>query len=121
MDVTFKIDGLDLHSVLSTYDVTSEISYVQVITTLDRVRRPIPDAIKRVITFSLFPMTDDESALLYNKLSQHIVAVNYTDPNESADLTKSMYVDSEISQTFALKSVDGKRRYLGGEITLREC
>ena len=121
MDVTFSIDGLDLHSKLSTYEVTAEVSYVQTITTMDGVRYPVPGSQKDAIVFSLFPTTEDEATLLYNKLSQYIVSVNYTNPKSGATSTRSMYVDSEITHTFALKSVDGKRRYLGGEITLREC
>lgn len=121
MDVTFSIDGLDLHSKLSTYEVATEVSYVQTITTMDGVRHPVPGSQKDAIVFSLFPMTEDEATLLYNKLSQYIVSVSYTNPKSGTTLTRSMYVDGEITHTFALKSVDGKRRYLGDTITLREC
>ena len=121
MDVTFSIDGLDLHSKLSTYEVTAEVSYVQIIATMDGVRHPVPGSQKDAIVFSLFPMTEDEATLLYNKLSQYIVSVSYTNPKSGTTLIRSMYVDGEITHTFALKSVDGKRRYLGDTITLREC
>lgn len=120
MDVTFTIDGLDLHDVLSTYEVTAEPSYVEIIETLDHVRHPILGAIKRTVSFSLFPMTEDESTLLYNKLSNYIMPVNFTDPHTGTTYSKSMYIDGEITNSFALKSVDGKRRYLGGTLTLRE-
>lgn len=121
MDVTFSIDGLDLHAKLSTYEVTTEVSYVQTITTMDGVRHPVPGSQKDAIVFSLFPTTEDEATLLYNKLSQYIVSVSYTNPKSGTTLTRSMFVDGDVSLTFALKSIDGKRRYLGGEIILREC
>lgn len=121
MDVTFSLEELDLHNKLSTYEVTTEVSYVQTITTMDGVRHPVPGSQKDAIIFSLFPMTEDEATLLYNKLSQYIISVSYTNPKSGATLTRNMYVDGDITLTFALKSIDGKRRYLGGEITLREC
>lgn len=121
MDVTFSLEELDLHSKLSTYEVTTEVSYVQTITTMDGVRHPVPGSQKDTVVFSLFPMTEDEATLLYGKLSQYVITVTYTDPKSSTTRIRSMFVDGDITHTFALKSIDGKRRYLGGGITLKEC
>lgn len=119
MDVTLVIDGLDLSRKLSTYLVTQEVSYRKVVTTLDDVEHPYPGAVKSVVTFSMLPLTDSESADLYSKLSSLIVNATFTNQHNGMDETKRVRVVSDIESKFLLLSVDGKRRYLGGEIQLR--
>lgn len=68
------------------------------------------------------PMTEKEATALYDALNTFSVTVIYTDPSRNGvTSTKTMRVTSNIEQTFALKSVDGLRRYKGGEIQLREA
>lgn len=104
---------------LSTYTVTQEVYYRNVVTTLDDVEHPYPGAAKSVVTFSLFPLTDSESAELYSKLSNFVFNATFTNPNNGMDETKRVRVTSNVESKFLLLSVDGKRRYRGGEIQLR--
>lgn len=120
MEVTLTINGLDVHKTLSTYDVTKEISYRKVITTLDGVEHPYPAARKTILSFSLFPMTDSESTSLYDALSSALCTVIFTNPHSSMNETRTMRITSNLESVFALLSVDGKRRYKGGTIQLRE-
>ena len=120
MEVTLSINGLDLHRKLSTYTMTKDVSYRKVIITLDEVEHPYPGAQKAVVTFSLFPLTDSESTELYNALYPLIIPVSFTNPYTSRDETKQMRVVSSMESVFALLSVDGKRRYKGSQIQLRE-
>ena len=119
MDVTLIVNGLNLSSKLSTYSVTEEVTYRKVITTLDDVEHPYPGAKRTTITFSLFPLTDDESAELYGALSALVFDATYTNQYKSVDETQRFRLITNLESSFALKSVDGKRRYKGGEIQLR--
>ena len=117
MDVTLIVNGLNLSSKLSTYSVTEEVTYRKVITTLDE--HPYPGAKRTTITFSLFPLTDEESTALYNKLGALVFDATYTNQYKSVDETQRFRLMTNLESSFALKSVDGKRRYKGGEIQLR--
>lgn len=119
MEVMLNIDGLDLSQKLSTYSVSQEVSYRKVVTTLDDVEHPYPGAVKSVVTFSLFPLTDAESTELYSKLSGLVFTATFSNPHNGADETKRVRVASNVNSKFLLLSVDGKRRYRGGEIQLR--
>ena len=119
MDVTLIVNGLNLSSKLSTYSVTEEVTYRKVITTLDDVEHPYPGAKRTTITFSLFPLTDEESTELYNKLGALVFDATYTNQYKSVDETNRVRLITNLESSFALKSIDGKRRYKGGEIQLR--
>uniref|UniRef100_A0AAU8B704 Uncharacterized protein n=1 Tax=Dulem virus 33 TaxID=3145751 RepID=A0AAU8B704_9CAUD len=119
MNITLKLNDLDLSEKLSTYDVTYEITYRQVITTLDDMEHAYPGAKRPIVTFSLFPLTDDESAELYNTLKDLIIVTTYTNQHLGTDEVRQLRLVSNIESTFALLSVDGKRRYKGGSIQLR--
>ena len=120
MEIVLSVNGLDLHRKLSTYTMTKDVSYRKVIITLDEVEHPYPGAQKAVVTFSLLPMTDSESTELYDALYPLIIPVTFTNPYTSMSETRQMRVVSSIESVFALLSVDGKRRYKGGKIQLRE-
>lgn len=120
IDVTFKLGGTSYSSKLSTYRVTYETTYGSTLTALDGTEygRAL---FRPVITFSLIPMTEEESAALFTLLSNgQSLTVEYTDPNTNEDRTGSFRLASNIDHIFALKSVDGNRRYTGGEIILRQ-
>lgn len=120
MDVTFKIGTLDLHSVLSTYNVRREVSYQDTITTLDNVEHVFPNPPRMIIEFELFPLTDLTATELYDNLSALIVSVTFSDPYSNAVISgKTMYVNSDFEAAFGLKSIDGNRYYKGGAIELR--
>ena len=117
MDVTLKLDELNLKNRLSTYSATLEVTYRKVITTLDETEHPYPGTIRPIVSFSLIPGTDEEDAELYGVLKKLVLNAAFT--LEGADVIKEMRLVSNLESTFLLTSVDGKRRYKGGTIQLR--
>lgn len=117
MDITLTINGVDLSTRLSSYSVTREVSYRKVIKTLDDVEHAYPGEVRPEVRFSLFPGTDEEDSELYEMLENMILTVTFT--QKGVDVTRRMRLISNLESTFLLKSVDGKRRYRGGIITLR--
>ena len=117
MDVTLIINGLSVSDRLSAYVVSEEVEYASVITTLDGVEHPSGGTVRQVLTFSLFPGTGEQDEALYEALRDLIVPVTYM--HRDKEYTKKMRPVSNLASKFLLTSVDGKRRYKGGEIQLR--
>lgn len=117
MDVILKINGVDISNRLSSYVVTEEIAYQRVIKTLDEQEHPYPGYIRPIVLFTLIPGTSTEDNELYNELKEFIVTAEYM--HRDAVYTRSFRVTSNLESTFLLMSVDGKRRYRSGEISLR--
>lgn len=120
MDITLKIGALDVHSKLSTYSVQREVSYSKIIVTMDDEEHAARSKDRYIVAFSLFPMTEDEATAYCNALHASAIDVTFSDPYTKSDVTKTMRVTSNLDAAFALVSVDGKRRYKGGEIQMRE-
>lgn len=120
MDITLKIGTLDVHKRLSTYSVQREVSYSKIIVTMDDEEHAARSKDRYVVAFSLFPMTEDEATAYCNALHASTINVTFSDPYTKTDVTKVMRVTSNMDAAFALVSVDGKRRYKGGEIQMRE-
>lgn len=119
MDVTLKINDLDISGLLSTYQVTNEITYRRVITTLDDTEHPYPGNIRPIIQFSLFPLTEKQISDIFSALSPLVVDVTYTSPYVGIEQSAYMRVESNIDAVFGIKSIDGNRYYKGGTIQLR--
>jgi hypothetical protein len=121
MDVTLKINGRDFSSRLSTYRVEQEITYPDMLTTMDGTEHYGKPYRRDVIYFSLFPFDDDTANQDYVVLVDTSLTVNYTNPQatDSEKLYKPMKLFSNLSSAFGLRSVNGKRYYKGGEIALR--
>ena len=119
MDITLTVNGMNLSGKLSTYHTSKKVTYTDVLSALDGTEYPFPAATKTEITFSLLPMDDSETAALYSALSTLVFQATYTDQHAGVDRTDKVRVISDIDSAFLLKSVDGKRRYRGSEITLR--
>ena len=119
MDITLKIGTLDVHEKVSTYSVQREVNYGKIIVTMDDVEHAARSKVRYVVTFSLFPMTEDEATAYCDALRASTIEVTFSDPYTKTDLVKLMRVTSNLDAAFALVSVDGKRRYKGGEIQLR--
>lgn len=119
MDVTLIVNGLDLHEKLATFRVTMEVTYRKVLTSLDGTERAFGKKTRPVITFSLLPLTDDESAAFFRALDALEFSATFTNTNTGADETRTVRLASNIESAFALRSVDGKRRYRGAAIQLR--
>ncbi len=121
MDVTLEINGRDFSSRLSTYRVEQEVTYPDMLTTMDGTEHYGKTYKRDVIYFSLFPFDDDTANQDYAVLTDYSLSVNYTNPQaDSAEkLYKEMKLYSNLSAVFGLRSVNGKRYYKGGEIALR--
>ena len=119
MDITLVVNRLDLHSKLAYYNMSKEVTYKKVITTLDGKEHPSKGIKRDIITFSLLPLTDAESKSLYDAISGLIFEATYTDTYTDTDVQNTVRLVSNLESTFLLKSTDGKRRYLGEKIQLR--
>ena len=121
MDVTLEINGRDFSSRLSTYRVEQEVTYPDMLTTMDGTEHYGKPYKRDVIYFSLFPFDDDTANQDYLVLSDSSLSVNYTNPqaDNAKKLYKEMKLYSSLSAAFGLRSVNGKRYYKGGEISLR--
>lgn len=121
MDVTLEINGRDFSSRLSTYRVEQEITYPDMLTTMDGTEHYGKPYKRDVIYFSLLPFDDDAANQDYMFLSDSILSVNYTNPQADGaeKLYREMKLYSNLSAVFGLRSVNGKRYYKGGEIALR--
>lgn len=121
MDVTLKINGRDFSTRLSTYRVEQEVTYPDMLTTMDGTEHYGKPYRRDIIYFSLFPFDDDTANQDYAVLSDSSLSVNYTNPqaDNAEKLYKEMKLYSSLSAVFGLRSVNGKRYYKGGEISLR--
>ena len=121
MDVTLKINGRDFSSRLSTYRVEQEITYPDMLTTMDGTEHYGKPYRRDIIYFSLFPFDDDTANQDYMVLTDPSLSVNYTNPqmDGAEKLYKQMKLYSNLSSVFGLRSFNGKRYYKGGEIALR--
>ena len=120
MDIMLKIGTLYTHNKLSTYSVKREITYDKVITTMDGVEHASRNKDRYIVSFSFFPMTEIEATEYCAALAESTVSVTFTDPYTGTDTVKTMRATSNLDAAFALVSVDGKRRYKGGTIQMRE-
>lgn len=119
IDITLIINGLDLGNWLSSYNVSQEVNYTKVVTTMDGVEHSALTRPRSIITFSLMPLTDEESTKIYSALSSLVFNATFTNMHSGKDETRRVRVASNIDSTFLLLSVDGKRRYKGNSIQLR--
>lgn len=118
--IKLTLENLILDKKLSKYSAVKEITFQNVLVTLDHTEHPVGEASRDVITFSLRPLTDSENTQLYNILKQIIITVKFTSPyNRGTIQTKQMRVASNIESAFLIDSCSGNRYYNGGEITLR--
>ena len=117
--VVLRIDNRIFTGRLSTYRVTKEVTYSKVITTLEGEEICRGQRKRPIITFSMLPYTDSTASRDYEVLSQGIFDVVYTDTDTGFTETRRMRLASDLDHAFLLDSVDGKRRYRGGEIILR--
>lgn len=119
IDVTFTINGVDYAPKLSTYNVVCEFEASNIVTAIDGTEHYGKIRKRPSIYFSLMPLSDEETATLYNAVSDTNTVV-YTDPDMGADYTANMRFVGSIASNFGLRSIDGNRYYKGGEMVLRQ-
>ena len=120
MNITLQIGTLDVHEKASTFNVRREVRYSKVITTMDDTEHAARSKDRYIVETSFFPMTESEATEYCSALSGSTVSVTFTDPYTGTDIVKTMRTTSNLDAVFALVSVDGKRRYKGGTIQMRE-
>ena len=119
IDVVFKINNVDYSRLLSTYKVTIETEYPHTMTAIDGTEYGY--AMKRpTVKFSLLPLTDQQTAELYENILSMDVMCEFTDPYRNMPVSARMRVTTSLESVFGLRSIDGNRYYKGGEITLRQ-
>ena len=117
MDITLIVNGLDLSKKLSTYSVDKEVRYRKIITTLDDTEHPVSGSTRTIVKFTLLPMTDEESSELEAALGPLVFESTFS--ANGVNKTEEVRLASDLQNLFLLKSVDGKKRYRGGQIVLR--
>lgn len=121
MDVTLTINGRDFSSRLTQYSVEQEITYPDIVTTIDG-REHFGKPIKRdIINFRLLMFDDNQAQEDYEVLTASTLLVTYTNPQAPNQLKSErvMRVNSNLSATFGIRSWNGLRYYTGGSIVLR--
>ena len=121
MDVTLTINGRDFSSRLTLYRVEQEITYPDLMTTLDGTEHYGKPHKRDIINFRLMIFDDNQAQEDYDVLTASTLLVTYTNPKAQKQLKveKAMKVTSNLSATFCIRSWNGLRYYTGGEIILR--
>lgn len=121
MDVTLTINGRDFAPRLTQYSVDHEISYPDMVTTIDGTEHYGKPHKRDILTFRLLMFDDNQAKEDYDTLTASTLLVTYTNP-QAQDQTKVervMKVTSNLSAAFGILSWNGLRYYTGGSITLR--
>ena len=121
MDVTLTINGRDFSSRLTHYSVEQEITYPDIVTTLDGTEHYGKPRKRDIINFRLMMFDDQQAMADYYALTASTLLVTYTDPKAAGLLktNKVMKVTSNLLATFGIQSWNGLRYYTGEVITLR--
>lgn len=121
MDVTLTINGLDFSSRLTQYGVEQEITYPDMVTTIDGTEHYGKPHKRDIINFRLLMFDDNQAQEDYEALKASTLFVTYTNPQAPKQLKveRVMKVTSNLQATFGIRSWNGLRYYTGGIITLR--
>jgi hypothetical protein len=121
MDVTLTINGRDFSSRLAHYSVEQEITYPDIVTTIDGTEHYGKPIMRDIINFRLLMFDDNQAMEDYNALTESTLFVTYTNPQAPKQLkvARKMKVTSNLSAAFGIRSWNGLRYYTGGSITLR--
>ena len=118
MDITLTFNNRNFSARVSTYEVKKLVEEVKKITTMDGTEHAV-QRIRDVVTFSLMPYDETTATADYNALKALQATGRYTDPNTGNVSVRTLRVVTDLNAIFGLKSIDGKRYYKGGKITLR--
>lgn len=121
MDVTLTVNGRDFSSRLVEYGIEQEITYPDIVTTLDGTEHYGKPRKRDVITFRLLMFDDNQAKEDYETLTASTLLVTYTNPQAQNQLKieKVMKVASNLSAAFGIRSWNGMRYYTGESILLR--
>ena len=121
MDVTLTINGRDFSSRLTKYSVEQEITYPDMLTTLDGTEHYGKPHKRDIINFRLLMFDDNQAQEDYDILTASTLLVTYTNPQakNQQKVDRAMKVTSNLSAAFGIRSWNGLRYYTGGDIILR--
>lgn len=121
MDVTLTINGRDFSSRLTQYSVDQEITYPDIVTTLDGTEHYGKPYKRDIINFRMMMFDDHQAYEDYEVLTAPTLLVTYTNPQtlNKLKVERSMKVTSNLSTAFGIRSWNGLRYYKGETITLR--
>lgn len=121
MDVTFTINGRDFSSRLTKYIIEQEITYPDLITTMDGTEHYGKPHKRDIINFRLMMFDDNQAQEDYDILTASTLLVTYTNPQVQNQLKaeRVMKVTSNLTAAFGIRSWNGLRYYTGGDIQLR--
>lgn len=121
MEVTLTINGRDFSSRLTQYSVEQEITYPDIVTTLDGTEHYGKPHKRDIIHFRLMMFDDNQAQEDYDALTASTLLVTYTNPQAPKQLKveRVMKVTSNLSAAFGIRSWNDMRYYTGGDIMLR--
>ena len=121
MDVTLTINGRDFSPRLTQYSVEQEITYPDMLTTIDGTEHYGKPHKRDIINFRLLMFDDNQAQEDYDILTAPTVLVTYTNPQAPKQLKveRVMKVTSNLLATFGIRSWNDLRYYTGGTISLR--
>lgn len=121
MDVTLTINGRDFSSRLTQYGVEQEITYPDLVTTIDGTEHHGKPHKRDIINFRLLMFDDNQAQEDYETLTASTLFVTYTNPQapDQLKVERLMKVTSNLQATFGIRSWNSLRYYTGGTITLR--
>ena len=121
MDVTLTINGRDFSSRLTQYSVEQEITYPDIVTTLDGTEHYGKPHKRDIINFKLMMFDDNQAQEDYDILTASTLLVTYTNPqvHNQEKIARVMKVTSNLLATFGMRSWNDLRYYTGGSIVLR--
>ena len=118
MDITLTLNGRDFSSRVDKYAVQKLIEEVRTVTMLNGTEYAV-QRIRDAVVFALIPYDEETATADYNALKALEFVATYTDPNTGNSTTRTLRVVSDLESVFGIKSINGKRYYKGGEISLR--
>ena len=121
MDVTLTINGRDFSPRLTQYSVEQEITYPDMLTTIDGTEHYGKPHKRDIINFRLLMFDDNQAQEDYDILTAPTLLVTYTNPQAPKQLKveRVMKVTSNLLATFGIRSWNDLRYYTGGTISLR--
>lgn len=117
IDVIFTVNGHDFSKSLSTYQITQEIKYSQVITTMDGTEYPIGETRRDIILFTLFPSAENDYEF-YKAMMERPLIVEYSTKDRMVQKGE-FRLDCNLNEIYLLKNCNGDIYYNGSQIKFR--
>lgn len=117
IDVVFTVNGHDFSKSLSTYQITQEIKYSQVITTMDGTEHTIGETRRDIILFTLLPGLENDYEF-YEAMMERPLIVEYSTKDRMVQKGE-FRLDCNLNEIYLLKNCNGDIYYNGSQIKFR--